>query len=111
MSTTEVRKLREERRVIIDGARAMLDGIEHVSRRKPNAEERATNDRYMSDVDALEARIDQTERRSRLEAAERRIAEVRSLPTVYPASAASISPGRDSEEYRAAYDHFLRSGI
>jgi len=104
------KELRAQRAKLIADARAIYSTAE-TAKREPTAEERGQFETIMGDADKLEARFLELER---LEAAEKSVSESLGRKTE------AEQPGRKAgetrtnplatEEYRAAYDLYLRTG-
>lgn len=97
-------ELRQERFKLIKDARAALDAAGD----KPTAEVRNKVDEMMKRADELKAQIDQEER---LSAAQAELDKSANNPTKpEPVNGKTARSFRHADEYRAAFDKYLRSG-
>ncbi|MCI0352268.1 MAG: phage major capsid protein, partial [Acidobacteriales bacterium] len=111
VAMSHAKELRGERAKLIADARKVLDTAEG-AKREPTAEERAQFDALMVEADKLQERFERVEK---LEAAEATLAE--SAGRQVGGDDPGRKPGetrsedrRGTDEYRAAFDTFLRNG-
>ena len=100
-------ELLEKRAGLVAQARALLDKA-GTEKRALTAEEQAQWDRIMSEVTGLTGTIDRAQRQGALEGELEQPLNAAHKPE--PAGARGSSDPRESVEYRASFDRFLRSG-
>lgn len=102
-------EMRQRRANLIAQARQIVERAETVGRDMDAEEERQYNN-IMNDVDRLKKQIDQEER---LQAEERELNQAMNEPIRQEPGATSILPTnpRETEDYSAAFNRFLRSGL
>ena len=117
----DLREKKQKRFALVTEARVLLDKAEG-EKRDLTADEEQQYDRIMADVDKIGGEIQQVERsqerRARVTAleAEGQQSEGRAVPPVVPGQSqeqtteARVNP-RGTEEYRAAFNHYLRAGL